>query len=124
MQRDPQGGFRFQPDGHGDVSVRQKLGWRGRRQHRDGQRGVGLDHRGAGLDDLIIVANTEVNTDDDRKALGAMVDATINKLMHPPTMALRAMAGTVEGASAEAVVRSLFALDEAPQSVRPSKDLG
>lgn len=50
-------------------------------------------------------------SDDDRKALGAMIEATVNKLMHPPTIALRAMAGTVEGESAESVVRALFALD-------------
>jgi glycine dehydrogenase subunit 1 len=33
---------------------------------------------GAGLDDLILIASTEINTDEDRQALAQALDALIN----------------------------------------------
>lgn len=50
---------------------------------------------------------------DERRALEAMVDAMVNKLLHAPTMALRAQAQTDDGAALAAVVRALFHLPEA-----------
>ena len=38
------------------------------------------------------------------------MDATVNKLLHPPTTALRAQAQTAEGPALATVVRALFQL--------------
>jgi glutamyl-tRNA reductase len=51
-------------------------------------------------------------TPDDRKALEVMVDATINKLLHAPTAALKARVDTPEGATAAEVLRELFDLPD------------
>ncbi len=47
---------------------------------------------------------------DDRKAIEAMLDAMVNKLLHAPTVSLREHANTPDGGHAVAMVRALFAL--------------
>jgi glutamyl-tRNA reductase len=49
---------------------------------------------------------------DDRKALEVMLDATVNKLLHAPTAALKARVDTPEGANAAEVLRELFDLHD------------
>lgn len=51
-------------------------------------------------------------TDGDRAALEAMVDATVNKLLHAPMMALRSQAAGEDSEAMAAVVRALFRLPE------------
>jgi glutamyl-tRNA reductase len=56
---------------------------------------------------------------DDRKALEVMLDATVNKLLHSPTVALKAQADGDEGAQSAAVLRALFDLrDEADEGAK------
>ncbi|MDO9021872.1 MAG: glutamyl-tRNA reductase [Deltaproteobacteria bacterium] len=50
----------------------------------------------------------------DRAALGAMLDALTNKLLHAPTAALKEAAGSADGDEVLRAARSLFALDAAP----------
>jgi len=51
-------------------------------------------------------------TPSDRAALEAMVDATVNKLLHAPMVALRSQAVAEDGEAMAAVVRALFRLRE------------
>jgi glutamyl-tRNA reductase len=55
-------------------------------------------------------------TTDDRKALEVMIDATINKILHAPTTALKARVDTPEGAAAAEVLRELFDLHDPPDA--------
>lgn len=56
---------------------------------------------------------------DDRKALEVMLDAMVNKLLHSPTVALKAQADGDEGAQSAAVLRALFDLrDEADEGAK------
>ncbi len=50
--------------------------------------------------------------DDDRKALEAMVEATVNKLLHAPTMALRQKGESNGGSALVASARVLFGMDD------------
>ncbi len=49
----------------------------------------------------------------ERAALEAMVDATVNKLLHAPMVALRSQAASEDGEAMAAVVRALFRLSDA-----------
>ncbi len=57
-------------------------------------------------------------TPDDRKALEVMIDATVNKLLHAPTAALKARVDTPEGAAAAELLRELFDLHDPPDPSR------
>lgn len=50
----------------------------------------------------------------DRAAVEAMLDALTNKLLHTPTVTLRAAAGSAEGDEVMRATRALFALDAGP----------
>ena len=54
--------------------------------------------------------------DADKKSLGIMVDAAVNKLLHEPTRRLKDLAGTSQGSHLAYVVRQLFDLEERIQS--------
>lgn len=58
-------------------------------------------------------------SEQDRKQVEAMLDATVNKLLHPPTVALRGRAAT-DGAALAELVRELFQLPE-PTSTKESE---
>ncbi len=58
-------------------------------------------------------------SDDDRKALEVMLEATVNKLLHAPTVALRKSADTPDGARAEEALRALFDLADEPAAEAP-----
>ena len=51
----------------------------------------------------------------ERAALEAMVDATVNKLLHAPMVALRSQAASEDGEAMAAVVRALFRLSDADE---------
>jgi glutamyl-tRNA reductase len=53
---------------------------------------------------------------EDRKALEALLDATLNKLLHSPTMALRAHPEGPEGAALAEATRALFALEDTTEA--------
>ena len=56
--------------------------------------------------------------EDDRKALGVMLDAAANKLLHAPTRALKQAAEHPDGEQVVGTVRKLFELpEEAPPAV-------
>jgi glutamyl-tRNA reductase len=55
-------------------------------------------------------------SDDERRALEAMVEAAVNKLLHAPTTRLKELAGSIEGQEALRLVAELFALDEAAKA--------
>ncbi len=56
-------------------------------------------------------------SDDDRKALGTMLDAAVNKLLHAPTRALKA---SVDEASGPALLDSVMRLFDLPTTAGPS----
>ncbi|MBI5516545.1 MAG: glutamyl-tRNA reductase [Deltaproteobacteria bacterium] len=57
---------------------------------------------------------------EERRALEAMLDATMNKLLHAPTMALKAQSEGPEGGALATATRALFALDDAPEGAQGS----
>jgi glutamyl-tRNA reductase len=61
-------------------------------------------------------------TPDDRRALEAMLDAMVNKLLHTPTVALREQADTPEGAQRSEALRALFALSDDDAAFEGSGD--
>lgn len=61
--------------------------------------------------------------EDDRKALGVMLDAAVNKLLHAPTRALKGASDDPDGIHVVASVRKLFGLpDVSPESEYPRND--
>ncbi len=65
--------------------------------------------------------------EEQRKALGKMLDAGINRLLHTPTVRLREEAGREEGDSVFdllAVISELFELDELPAELEKAKMSG
>jgi glutamyl-tRNA reductase len=61
--------------------------------------------------------------EDDRKALGVMLDAAVNKLLHAPTRALKGASDDPDGVHVVASVRKLFGLpDVSPESEMPRND--
>ena len=62
--------------------------------------------------------------EDDRKALGVMLDAAVNKLLHAPTRALKAATDDPDGDAIVAAVRRLFELPEGHESAVPLQPSG
>jgi glutamyl-tRNA reductase len=61
-------------------------------------------------------------SDDDRKALGVMLDAAANKLLHAPTRALKGATQSSDGDLVVAAVRRLFDLPDPEPSTADDKD--
>jgi glutamyl-tRNA reductase len=61
-------------------------------------------------------------SDEDRKALGVMLDAAANKLLHAPTRALKGSTQSSDGDLIVAAVRRLFDLPEPTEPAPDEKD--
>lgn len=59
-------------------------------------------------------------THDDKKALGVMIDAAVNKLLHAPTQHLKKLAEDDLASDAAVLVEQLFALDTTPAAPPPA----
>ena len=57
----------------------------------------------------------------ERQALEVMLEATVNKLLHAPTIALRTQSATTDGTALAAIVRVLFQLPDAPVDEKPDE---